>query len=63
MSSLRGGTLVPQRPCLASPLSVTLSGTRLLGLVSRGDQQLTGFGCPGFANKKNGPAFARGQTA
>src|ERR1700720_3471119 len=56
MWSLRGGTLVPQRLGLASPLSVTLSGTRLLGLVCRGDQQLTGFGCPGFASKKNGPA-------
>jgi hypothetical protein len=63
MWSLRGGTLVPQRLCLASPPSVTLSGTRLLGLVCRGDQQLTGFGCPGFASNKNGPAFARGPTA
>src|SRR5258705_5571463 len=60
MWSLRGGTLVPQRLCIASPLSVTLPGTRLLGLVCRGDQQLTGFDCPGFASKKNGPAFARG---
>src|SRR5258708_19549613 len=63
MWSLRGGTVVQQQAWLGPTLAVTLSGTRLLGLVCRGDQQLTGFGCPGFASKKNGPAFARGHTA